>query len=505
MVKTLSNLCYDCRNKIEFNGSMNTQRNIDLVDDLLANSAELNWLEFKKDNIDGEIIGKLCSALSNGARIVGRDFGYLLWGIDDSTRKIVGTTFDPEAEKHGNQPFSYWLAQHLKPCPAFVFKIIHHPKGRVVMLEIPATTSTPVAFDNISYTRIGSSTPKLTDYPEHYKKLIECLRPYTWEHGIAKQYVSTDEVLNLLDYTSYFRLTKQTLPTQRNGILDKLEADRLIAQDVGGEWNITNLGAILFATDLNQFDTTLARKAIRLVMYKGKNKASQVTHRLDEQRGYATGFENLIDYINNVLPVNEHIGDALREAHPLFPKLAIRELIANALIHQDMTITGTGPQIELFDDRIEITNPGKPLVRTERMIDLPPRSRNEALASLMRRMGLCEEQGSGLDKVIIQVELYQLPPPLFRECDDATQAILYGPRTFAQMTAEERTRACYQHAVLKFLSGERMKNSTLSVRFGIKEGNTAQTSKVLAQAQEQGVIKPADRAYPRAGYVPFWA
>ena len=54
-----------------------------------------------------------------------------------------------------------------------------------------------------------------------------------------------------------------------------------------------------------------------------------------------------------------------------------------------------GPQVELFSGRLEITNPGKPLVQIDRMIDLLPRSRNEALAALMRRMGLCEEQGSG--------------------------------------------------------------------------------------------------------------
>jgi predicted HTH transcriptional regulator len=483
---------------------MNDQRNIEIINELLANDSESPWLEFKKDNVKRETIGKLCSALSNAARVADRDFGYLLWGIDDQ-RQIVGTDFKPDVEKTGNQPFHYWLAQHLKPSPAFAFKVILHPQGRIVMLEVPAATSAPIAFDNIAYIRIGSSTPKLTDYPEYYKKLFESLRPYTWEHGIAKQYVIGDEVLNLLDYTSYFRLTKQTLPTNREGIFDKLEADRLVMQDVGGKWNITNLGAILFASDLNQFDTKLARKAVRLIVYNGKNKASQVTHRLDSQKGYATGFENLIDYINNLLPVNEHIGDALREEHRLFPKLAIRELLANALIHQDMTVTGAGPQIELFNDRIEITNPGKPLVKAERMIDLPPRSRNEALASLMRRMGLCEEQGSGLDKVIFEVELFQLPPPLFREADNSMQVILYGPRTFANMTPDERVRACYHHAVLKFLAGERMKNLSLCERFGIEKQNAAQATAVIKNAQKEGLIKAAETDRPRVGYLPWWA
>jgi ATP-dependent DNA helicase RecG len=230
-----------------------------------------------------------------------------------------------------------------------------------------------------------------------------------------------------------------------------------------------------------------------------------VKHRLDTKKGYANGFEELIEYINNLLPVNEHIGDVFRESHFLFPKLAIRELVANALIHQDMTITGAGPQIELFEDRIEITNPGKSLIQPERMIDLPPRSRNEALASLMRRMRLCEEQGSGLDKVVIQIELYQLPPLLLYSNEDSTQVILYAPRSFAQMTAAERVRACYQHAVLKFLSGDRMKNSTLSERFGILEENKAQTSRVLAQAQGESLIKLANKAFPRSGYIPYWA
>ncbi len=228
-------------------------------------------------------------------------------------------------------------------------------------------------------------------------------------------------------------------------------------------------------------------------------------HRLDGQKGYAVGFEGLVEYVNNLLPKNEHIGAALREDRPLFPSLAIRELVANALIHQDMTITGAGPQIELFEDRLEISNPGATLVRPDRMIDLPPRSRNEALASLMRRMKMCEEQGSGLDKVVEACEVAQLPAPLFRAESNATQAVLYGPRTFAEMTQDERVRACYFHAVLKFLSGDRMKNASLCGRLGIAAKNAAQASAVINKTLDAGLIRVADQEHPRAGYVPHWA
>jgi predicted HTH transcriptional regulator len=139
------------------------------------------------------------------------------------------------------------------------------------------------------------------------------------------------------------------------------------------------------------------------------------------------------------------------------------------------------------------------------MVDLPPRSRNAALATLMRRMGFCEEQGSGLDKVIELVELYQLPAPWFRAENHATQVILYGPRVFADMTPDERVRACYFHAVLKFLSGDKMKNATLCTRLGIASRNAAQATTVINKALEANLIRVADPEHPRGGYVPGWA
>lgn len=480
------------------------ERDIALIDELLSNP-ESSCVEFKHNNNDKILIGKLCSALSNAVRIEGDELAYVLWGIEDGTRRIIGTDFDPDTQTVGNQQFQLWLANKLKPSIPFVFKMVDHPAGRVVILEIPAATSAPVEFDSISYVRIGSATPKLADYPDRFQKLVDNIRPYAWEKAIAKSFITEDVVLSLLDYPAFFKLTDQVLPDNKKGIIERLEADYLIAKDVGEHWNITNLGAILFANDLREFDPSLSRKAVRFVAYEGKNKASTVTHRQDGVKGYAAGFEGLVEYINNLLPINEQIGKAFRTETPLFPEIAIRELVANALIHQDMTIHGAGPQIELFADRLEITNPGHPLMSVDRMIDHPPRSRNEALASLMRRMKLCEEQGSGLDKVIMNAELFQLPAPKFHAEEDSMQAILYAPRSFGEMSGPERVRACYQHAVLKYLSGEKMKNASLCERLGVKKANAAQITKVINAALAEGKIKFADPDYPRGGYFPHWA
>jgi len=107
--------------------------------------------------------------------------------------------------------------------------------------------------------------------------------------------------------------------------------------------------------------------------------------------------------------------------------------------------------------------------------------------------------------VIELVELQQLPAPWFRAENHATQVVLYGPRMFADMTPDERVRACYFHAVFKFLSGDKMKNATLCTRLGIASKNAAQASAVINKALEVNLIRVADPEHPRGGYVPGWA
>jgi ATP-dependent DNA helicase RecG len=192
----------------------------------------------------------------------------------------------------------------------------------------------------------------------------------------------------------------------------------------------------------------------------------------------------------------------------MYPEVAIRELIANALIHQDFEMSGTGPMVEVFHDRIEITNPGAPLIDVSRFLDLPPRSRNEKLAHLMRRLRICEERGSGVDKVVRFVEIYQLPAPDFQVVGDFTKVLLLGPKEFADMTKAERIRACYQHAALQWVSNQQMTNESLRKRFGFGESQATQASRVISDAQAAGLIKqydPTNTSKRHIRYIPFWA
>ena len=173
----------------------NPQRLVDLVNGLLRHT-ETSWVEFKRNNTDPEMIGIRVSAISNAARLAGQQTGYILWGVDNDTRTIVGTTFDADAHTVGNQVFALWLAQRLSPSIVFQFHAILHSHGRLVLMEIPAATSAPVTYNGIAYIRIGSATPKLTDYPDRYQALLTALRPYAWERGIALAYVTSDDVLD---------------------------------------------------------------------------------------------------------------------------------------------------------------------------------------------------------------------------------------------------------------------------------------------------------------------
>ena len=375
----------------------------------------------------------------------------------------------------------------------------------VVLLEVGAAFRHPVQFKGTEYLRVGSYKKKLKDFPEKERELWRVFDQTPFEREVAVENIGVEDILRLLDYPAYFDLLKLPLPEGRDGILAALEADAMIVRGKGGRWNITSLGAVLFAKRLSDFHN-LKRKSVRIILYKGDGRVETIREQEGIQ-GYATGFESLIGFITNLLPGNEVIGQALRREVPVFPELAIRELVANAIIHQDFHATGTAPLVEIFSHRMEITNPGLPLVKTDRFLDSPPKSRNEALASFMRRVGVCEERGSGVDKVVFQTELYQLPAPLFETTDEHTRVVLFAHREFKDMDKADRMRACYLHACLRYVQRDFMTNTTLRERFGIEPKNSATVSRIIKDTLSAGLIRCHDEFVGSKArkYLPWWA
>jgi len=325
-----------------------------------------------------------------------------------------------------------------------------------------------------------------------------------WLEELAKPDLDADQVIELLDTQAFFELLFLPYPTERSGVLDRLLQERLIDMTPDG-LSIRRLGAILLAKRFEDFPD-LSRKAPRVVVYAGTNKLET---KLDQVggKGYAVGFQGLVRFVMSQLPQNEVIEDALRKEVKLVPEVPIRELVANALIHQDFRISGTSMMVEIYTDRVEISNPGEPVVPVERFID-GYQSRNERLADLMRRMRICEEKSSGIDKVIQAAEAFQLPAPDFRAGHQRTIVTIFGPRDFERMDRDDRIRACYQHCALKWVMGERMTNQSLRGRFKLPEAKSAIISQIIAASIEVSLIKPDEKmgtSRKFARYLPFWA
>lgn len=480
-----------------------------LVNQLRKYESETNWFEFKCNNYDPEMIGKDISALANSAAYDEKACAYMIWGIDDKSHDIVGTEPDQYSKLVGNQEIESWLRNLVSKNAEFEFHRIEMKDKNginkpIVVLIIHKAIVQTVTFKKVDYIRVGSYTKKLSDYPQMQAQLWDKIRNSRFEEQYAMQNLSLEEALQQLDYAAYFDIKGNPIPTDLKGIAYYMEEETIIVKQDNGEYAITNLGAVLLAKKLSSFPR-LARKAVRVVQYQGKSRLNMLKEDVSN-KGYAIGFKDLLKYIEALLPTQEVIKGAMRETVSPYPTIALREAIANALIHQDFSIMGTGVTIEIFSNRIEITNPGIPLVDIYRIVDNPPKSRNELLASLMRRLKMCEELGTGWDKIIISCELQQLPAPHIDIYEESTKVTLFSKVDYFDLSTQDKLWACYMHACVKYIQGEFLTNSSLRIRFGLEEKSSASISRLIKDACEKGLIKKLEETAPKhTKYIPVWA
>lgn len=454
--------------------------------------SEDQHLEFKeaKNQLDTRKLSEYCVALANEGG------GMLLLGVADRPpRAVVGTQAFPDTVE---------AAERLFQSVGFRVDIeaVAHPDGRVLVFHVPSRPrGTAYHYDGKYLMRAGEALVPMSE--DQLRRIFAEGQP-DWLEEPSRAGLDGQQVAELLDTQTFFELLKLPYPTERAGVLDRLLRERLV-DEAGGAYVIRRLGALLLARRLEDFPD-VARKAPRVVVYTGPSKLET---RLDQtvSHGCAVGFQGLVRFVMAQLPQNEVIEDALRKEVKLVPDVVIRELVANALIHQDFAVSGTSVMVEVYSNRVEVSNPGEPLVPVERFID-GYQSRNERLADLMRRMGICEEKSSGIDRVVQAAEAFQLPAPNFHTGFRRTTVTIYGPRQFEEMDRNDRVRACYQHCALKWVMSERMTNQSLRERFHLGEEKAAIASQVIAATIEAGLIKPdqsvgGSRKFAR--YLPFWA
>ena len=443
-----------------------------------------------------EQLGMYICGLANLALYKKTPYAYALWGVSSTDRTITGTSYIPPTQSQ--------LSAELSIKAVYSILATEIDGKSVVVLEVQRAANTTMQYNGTEYIIVNNELKLLRDYPEIEKQLWRNLDDReSFEVRPAKTNVSAEDIIRLLDCQKLFEMLSIHYPNNPLEIIAKLTELRFVTEKNTGKYTITNLGALLLAKRLKWFET-VEYKAVRVLKYEGVD----ITNPAKEQvggKGYIVGFEGLINYIMSNLPTVENIEGAIRKNTCVYPMLSIRELVANALIHQDLDETGA-PIVSIFPDHLEITNPGKPLISFDRFIDHPPCSRNESLAAAMHKVGICEERGSGYDKIITYVENYNLPAPIITEYERSTKVSLFSKKDFDSLTKKEKIAACYAHVCLNYVKNEPSNNNTLRTRFKLNENERYKVSRVFNDTCAEQLIKVrSGTGMKNREYIPYWA
>lgn len=478
------------------------EKQVEILLDLLAKPAETEIVEFKraKNSFSDTELGQYFSALSNEANLKGEVYAWLVFGVDNTTHELTDTQYKPSRpvldemkKKIGDQTTNRITFEE-------IYDLTYQGK-RVVIFQIPAAPQgIPIAYQGHYYGRDGESLVALN--LQEIERIRSQQADNSFEMRTAKSGLTDSEVLQYLNYKKLYERIDRRVPREESSILDLLKEYAYITED-HGLWSITNMGALLFANHLNDFENLRFRGLI-LRRYEGNNNLVMINERHSEA-GYAVEFDDLLDWLENNTSKEKIISSRTREI--TYPRVAIREFMANVMVHQDFTITGMPLTIEIFSNRIVFTNPGALLNDANRLIDLPPRSRNENLAQAMLQVDLCERRGSGYDRAVEGIESMCLPPYKVEAGENFTRVTMYPKKSFKEMTPGEKTTACYQHACILFEKGAEMNNQSLRERFELDKNKSSVASRIIAEAVSKGLLKPAheeNEAKKFSTYIPYY-
>ncbi|PPH98174.1 MloB [Rathayibacter sp. AY1D1] len=461
------------------------------LDSVIAQAESTN-LEFKhaQNTFSTEKALGYCAALANEGG------GYLILGVTDQVpRTVPGTRAfgDP-----ANIEYRIFGALQIKA----VVRELEYDGARVLVFAVPSRRrGQPIALDGRYLMRAGES---LVAMPQHQLAAIFSEPDGGPTERVVAAGLAEPQIFELLDVEELYRRMPWTAPDGRDAIVEDLVDRKLVIRSLDGQYSIPLASAVLIGRRLGAFDG-LALRRVRVIKYA---TASRVTATFEyfAERGYLLEFEALLTIVQSLLPVDETIEEGLRSVRPVYSPKALREFIANALVHQDFDEQTTQIVVEIFSDRIEIRNPGEPMIEVTRFVD-ETRTRNPDLAEAMRLAGVCEVRGSGVDRALAQIEGLLRPAPHFRAENGATTISLFAAADFSSMTIDDRAWSAFLHCCLRHQSGFRLTNASLRTRFGLPDSKATLVSQTITAAVDRRLIKLDPRAGSskrNAAYVPFF-
>lgn len=367
--------------------------------------------------------------------------GKMVFGVSDD-KQVVGTQAfaDPAKTEHDI---------HNRIGLRCTFETLQADGKRVLILHIPrSVVGHPTSYEGRYWMRSGESLAPMS--PERLRELLNEGAPSYLDENEPGTH-SWDEIKLLPAVERYYELIGSRMPGEETQIRDFLRMHFVERTAFDASlFYIRRLGAITLARSLNDFPD-VEHHTIRVMRLRGTSITDMVFDRT-YSKGYAVVFDDVIDQINALLPVNEDFADGLRDEHRDFSLVAVREIVVNACVHQDFMEHG------------------------------------------------------GIDRALENIEKQQTDAPEFIVKTRSTTVELRKGR-FEDMGMKERVNAAYLHCCLQTAKGGFLTNSSLRERFGLSKAKTAVTSQVIAAAVDAGLIflDPATKGSRRtARYLPFY-
>ena len=369
---------------------------IALLNRLRKEPSETEWLEFKAAHYNAHQLGEYISALSNSACIHGKPRGYLVYGVEDLSHEIVGTSFDPFQEKaKGNQDLMIWLSVGLQPNCGFECYPFEAEGKPVVLFEICPAFDRPVKFYGTAYIRVGSAKTELSKHPE--KERIIWQRRVDWSAQICERASLAD-----LDPDA-IRKARQEYKVKFRGKVAEVDTwdDTTFLNKTGlaVHGTITNSAVILLG---KAEAATLISPAVARITWILKDERNQ-------ERDYGHFDPPIILNVDRVLGRIRNLNIRQMPSGTLFPieisqydPWVLREALHNCIAHQDYNLNGRINFVET-PDRLVLTNVGSFLPGdVERVIrqDAPMEVyRNPVLARAMVNLNMIDTQGGGIKRM----------------------------------------------------------------------------------------------------------
>ena len=403
-----------------------TQKELErLLKDFLLLPAETEWLEFKENCHDIERIGKYISGLSNSACMKNRQYGYMVWGVQDETHEIIGTSLDLDKPLPSNSQPRIWLKNKLSPAIDFEFFTFYVDGKRIVLLEIEAAYRQPVAFDHKEYVRFGSSLTELSKYPSHEETIWRSLG-HDW----------TGETIPGLGLEA---LSQDAIVLARKRFQEKHKEDSF-AEEIQewDDWTFLNKSRLAIDNEITRAAVLLLGKP-EFSNYL-KPASAKITWNLVDSEGISIDYhhfeppflitvDQLFAKIRNIVLRAMPDGTLFPIEIPQYDSWVFREALHNCIVHQDYNRRKNIVVTE-FPDRIIFANAGKFLPETiENAIFNNRRPRlypNQHLAEVMVELKMIDTIGSGIARMFRTQQKRFMPMPEYDLSNQEVLVTLWG-------------------------------------------------------------------------------